>query len=454
MAAVKHIPKRRIFLWIAAILLILGIALVVFLSQGEPAPVSARPLDPSERALVERAGEAGLADASGTVRTDGGLLVEGELEGLQVSLAFPADWNGDAALFAHGYSVPGMSTAVARDIVAADPSRGILTAAYADKLAIGHSAYKKAGMGVEAGAKATLALRNLTKALGAKRVFVSGMSMGGNIVMALIEKDRDAFSGAIAACGVTGGWQTELQALIDMRAVYDAMTLGTKYELPGAHDLNRSALSPVPPSALGFATTPWRLVQMKRIAGPVETLFEDADADPRGDAARIVAVVASLTPFESDAASFLFPLTTVALGQDDLRKTFGGNVYGNAGKTYRSSVLDTADNKALNRKIARLEADPAAQRYARTWHRTQGDFDVPLVTIHNRIDALVPYRQAKQLRQAVDRAGNLNRLTQFTVPPVIKAVPGTGITGFTHCGFDPKQMAQVWSTLYAKRLGD
>ena len=59
MAAVKHIPKRRIFLWIAAILLILGIALVVFLSQGEPAPVSARPLDPSERAYV-------LLAASGT----------------------------------------------------------------------------------------------------------------------------------------------------------------------------------------------------------------------------------------------------------------------------------------------------------------------------------------------------------------------------------------------------
>lgn len=445
----RRVTGRRRRWAIGAIVLVAFFVLAVFL-LNDTGPVSARPLDRQEQAVVEQARDAGLSKASATVRSDGGLLIEGSLNGRQIALAIPDQWTGDAMLFAHGYSLPGMAVAVSRDPVAEDPSGGILEAAYADGAAIGHSAYDKAGMGVESGAKATRALRDLVKQLGAKRVFVSGKSMGGNIVMALIERQPRAFDGAISACGVTAGWESEMQALIDMRAVYHAMTADTDYALPGDQDLSRSALSPIPPRGASAVGTPWRLMQMKRIAAPIEQLFRDAAADQRGQAARIVAITASLTPFEADAASFLFPLATIALGQDDLKATFGGNVYGNVGKKYESPLLDEAENRALNARIARISADPAAVRYARQWHRAAGQFSIPLVAVHNRIDPLVPYRQAVALRERVKDAGNVANLTQFVAPPVTEAVPGTGISGYAHCGFSKQQMSSLWETLKEK----
>lgn len=424
-------------------LLPLNLAVALSACGGDPR----LPVSKSQALLATMADKAGAREIATNGLPDGGMTLGGQIKGRQFALAIPPNWNRQALLFAHGYSMPGSPVRVAVNPVSKDQTGGLMKVAYDQGFAVGHSAFDKAGIGVESGARNTLALKYFVQKIGATRIYVSGGSMGGNIVMALIERHPDEFSGALAACGVTQGWEEEIGALVDMRAVYTYFTAGTDYALPGNSDIAISALSPTPPRALGFAGTPWRLIQMKRFASPVLKLFEDAKADPHGKAAQIVARVASLTRFEPEVASFIFPLLTISFGMDDMRASFGGNVYGNKDKVYRSALLSDAQNAALNKDIQRIAADPRSQAYADAWHRTTGKFKTPLVAIHNRIDSLVPYDQAVGLGRQVAAASNQGRLIQLTFPPLTTPIPGTDAKGYAHCGFEPAQIARSWNIL-------
>jgi pimeloyl-ACP methyl ester carboxylesterase len=338
---------------------------------------------------------------------------------------------------------------VSNDPVGEDPSLGLLKLAYGQGFAVGHSAYDKAGVGVEAGAKATLRLEALLERLGATRTYVSGGSMGGSIVMTLIEQHPNAFAGALSACGVTDDWAVEIGGLIDMRAAYAYFTRGTPYALPGAQDLARSALPTLPPAGSSTAVGAFQTTQVLRLAAPILRLFADARRDPSSRAASIIRKVSSLTPFPEDPAAFVLPLVTASLGMDDIRSTFGGNVYGNRRKTYASFALTPAETLSLNRDIQRIDADTAAIAYARTWHRSDGAFKIPLVAIHNQIDPLVPHLQAEGLEARVMAQGDPRLLTLITVPPQRAPIPGSGVEGYVHCGFTPDQMAGAWSALRA-----
>ena len=408
----------------------------------------ARPAPPALKGdpFAARARAAGATDVVATAAPGGGTILDGTLEGRQFALAIPHDWNGEALLMAHGYSPPGSPVAVARDPLADDPSLGLLPRAYAEGVAVGHSAYDKAGVGVETGANNTLRLKRFLDRLGARRVYVAGGSMGGNIVMALIEDHPHEFAGAVTACGVDTGWEEEIGWLINLRAVYNYFTKGTPYALPGSHDLAVSGVGIEPPVAL--IGKPWQLVQIWRVARPVAALFKAAQARPDGPEAVLVKKIAALGETQPEPASLIIPLLTVTTGMDDMQATFGGVVAGNAGRVYRSDLLSPAENAALNRDIQRIATDPKAVAYADLWHRARGDFSTPLVTVHNAVDPLVPYAQAKTLGETVAKAGNGARLIQFTTSPVATPLPGTGLSGLTHCGFTKAQTGAAWDVLH------
>lgn len=380
---------------------------------------------------------------------DGGLLLNGKLEDRQFALAIPRNWNRQAMLFAHGYSIPGSSIRVADNPIE-DDDFGVLSTPYKQGFAVGHSAYDKSGMGVQSGVTNTYRLKRFVESLGATRVYLSGGSMGANIVIALIEKYPQDFAGALAACGVTGDWDSEIGRLVDLRAAYNHFTQGTKYELPGEKDLSRSALAT--PSSSGIlkpVASARRFLQIKRIADPVLAVFAAAEADPSGPEARIIDNIAAVTGAEKDVASFGIPLVTVALGMDDLNATFGGTVYDNTDKQYLSAHLTAEENAALNAAIQRTPpAESAAVAKAEEWHTPRGRFQVPLISIFNEIDPLVPSNiHEPQLLTAVEQAGNIERLLQRSLPPKREKVPGTDAEGYVHCGFTKKQVAQAWNDL-------
>ncbi|HEX7962289.1 MAG TPA: hypothetical protein VF493_20415, partial [Terriglobales bacterium] len=211
--------------------------------------------------------------------------------------------------------------------------------------------------------------------------------------------------------------------------------------------LDRSALPLTRPLDSDTLASLQQTIQLKRIAGPIVALFASARENPRGREAQIIARISSMTPYHADSSSFFFPLASVLLGMDDIRASFGGSPYGNMGKLYASPLLAPRERDDLNRDIQRMAADPAAQAYARTWHEATGRFTTPLVTMHNRADALVPFAQTLGLRRVAAAAGNLDHLVQFTVPSVSATIPVIGISGLKHCGFTPQQNRRLFTLI-------
>lgn len=431
---------RRLTLSLAPLLLISATAIA--------ADAPSMQLTPHQNALVEHAKGLGATDITLAAAPDGGFTLDGKLEGDQFALAFPANWQGDALLFAHGYSTPGTPLAVATDPVAKAPGSGLLGAAYAQGFAVGHSAYDKAGLGVETGVANTKRLRDFVAALGGKRIYVMGDSMGGGIVVTLLEMYPRAFAGGFARCGVVDSWQELLGRLIDMRLAYNALTKGTPYALPGEQDVRRNAIAPEPP-----AGTPDALAQMYvfgqigKVGGPPLALWAAAQKDPNGREAKIARAVTAIGGFDYDAAALAFPLVTASLGAEDMAATAGGWVYGNVGKVYTAPGLSEDELAALNRGIQRVEAAPQALAYLKQWHTATGMLSTPLVTIHNRIDSLVPYAQEEALGAAVAKAGRGRYLVQYGVPPTKAPLPIGGLEGYTHCGFDKAQTLAAWNAL-------
>ena len=409
-------------------------------------------LQPAQASFAVRASAQQATDVEVRARDDGGFTVNGRLEGDHFAMAVPANWNGQALVFAHGYSVPGSAIAVSEDPAEKDPSGGLMKGAYAQGFAVAHSDFDKAGVGVESAVENTLRLRAFLGRMGVTEAYVAGGSMGGNIVLAIIETQPTAFKGALSGCGLVDNWSDEVGLLIDLRALYNFYTRDTEYALPGEQDIRRSALSPIAPNAIGLLGDPYRLLQMKRIADPIAALFKAARETPGGREAQIIDKIASITGVTPEPASLIVPILTVSLGMDDMNATFGGFVYDNAAKIYASPLLSAEEGQRLNREIARIQADPAAVAYADRWRRSTGRFTTPLVAIHNRIDSLVPYSQFEGLIRKTEAAGNADRLLAITVPEITTPLPGTGLEGLAHCGFTPAQLGaafdalQTWTT--------
>lgn len=419
-----------------------ALAVPVTTLAAKDVPASTQP------ALVAQATRLGATDVTATLRADGGVTINGRLDGNQFALALPKGWAGNGLLYAHGYSTPGTPVAVSPDPAGKGLASGVLGEAYGQGFAVGHSAYAKDGLGVEAGTKATARLRDLLANMGGKHIYVMGDSMGGGIVVTLLEMYPKAFAGGFARCGVVASWQDLLGRLVDMRLAYNALTKGTPYALPGVQDVRHDALSSRPPAGTpDAAAQAYVFGQIAKVGMPPLALWAAAQKDPNGREARIVRAVTAIGGFDYDAASLAYPLVTAALGADDMAATARGWVHGNVGKVYAAPSLSAAENAELNRDIQRVEAAPQAIAYLRTWHTANGRLAVPLVTLHNRIDSLVPYAQEAKLAAAVAGAGRTAKLAQFTVPPTRAPLPVGGIEGYTHCGFDEPQTSAAWNAL-------
>lgn len=407
----------------------------------------AGPLTSTQTALVEKARRNGVADVVARPASGGGMTLVGTLEGDQFAVAIPAGWNGDGLVYAHGYSTPGTPVAVAEDPVAASTGGGLMRFAYEDGVAVGHSAYDKDGLGVETGTLNTKRLRDFLVKLGARRVYAAGDSMGGGIVVTLLETYPGAFAGGLARCGVVDSWKTLLGRLYDMRAAYHFLTRGTPYAIPGEQDIRRSAISSVPPPGFKGDPKAYGWAQLTKVATPVLALYAAAQKDPGGREARIVAQVAAIGGYAVDPGALAFPLLTAALGADDMAATTGGQPYGNIGKTYADPTMTAAEAKALNEGIQRVAASPAALAYLTRWHEATGRIADPLVTMHNRIDSLVPYAQETALKMTVAKAKRSANLAEYPVAPLRAPLPVGGVEAYTHCGFTPDQTKAAWHAL-------
>ncbi|WP_339346408.1 hypothetical protein [uncultured Sphingomonas sp.] len=416
---------------------ILPVILLASAAIAQQSPTAFQPTA-AQAVLQSKARAAGATGLAATAAPGGGMILNGTVEGRRFVLTLPPNWTGETVLFGQGYALPGTPPTVPADPLAKDPGGGLFHHLYAQGIASGIAAVDKNGIATETATRNTMRLRALAVKLGAKRFYAVGGSMGGNIVLSLIENHPRAFSGALAMCGVTQGWLAMVRQLADMRGAYDVLTEGTPYALPGGKDLTRSALPIVPPADGTTSGDAFREAQKTKLLSPILALFLAAEANPQGPEARIIRQVAAVGGFAPDPAALGAPISSAALGMDDIKATMGGLPIGNRDTVYAPPEMNAAEAAAFNRKMQRYDADPRAVAYAQRWHEATGRFRIPLVTVHQTIDSLVPYAQSEGLGRITAAAGNGTRLAQYAVPPTKIALPG-GLSGYTHCGFTPAQ---------------
>ena len=336
---------------------------------------------------------------------------DGSAEGSLTRVCFPADWNGDLIVYAHGYVEPRAPVVVPENLVGGTPVEDLVNAlgyAYAA------TSYRANGLVADVAVEDLVALEEMVRRTvrpDPARVFVVGVSEGGLVAALAVEREPGRYAGALAACGPIGDFVRQIDYLNDVRVVFDYLFPGV---LPG------SAIAPpeelleswettyAPAAAAAVAADPERGAELAGITGmPVEGL----------DAAALGETVASILWYN-------------VLGTADAQERLGGQAYDNADRVYAGS----SDDAALNAGVARFAADPVA-RAALARFQTSGDPSAPISIIHTTGDPIVPFFHQPRYAEKVESAGAAARLAR------------NDVERFGHCAFTSTEILAAFAAL-------
>jgi pimeloyl-ACP methyl ester carboxylesterase len=405
--------------------------------SSNPVPEEARPQDTRTfTAPVFSAAADFEAGASGTpsfkAQTGSAVATDrwtGVLNGAAYRIEVPkTGWNGKLVMYAHGYvgTTPGL-------VITTPPIRRYLID---NGYAWAASSYSKNYYDVRAGVEDTNALAlSFTKIAGEKgrelaaptKTYIIGHSMGGHITAAAIEDEafnnaanKIRYNGAVPMCGVTG--DTDL------------------FDYFAGYQLAAQALA-------GQAAYP--SAKFADIATAVRTsLFTTFSTVPTAQGLKLREVVKNLTGGERPVFTEGFANTGL---QSVVWGTFGSDGLVNGILT--KNTLDTnrfvyqldndpaltAEEVALNASIQKLTAAPDANRLRtdglRWVPKVNGEFKIPVVTIHTLGDMYVPFSMEQIYRARANAKGNGNWLVQ------------RAIRAPSHCDFTVAEQVDAFSAM-------
>jgi pimeloyl-ACP methyl ester carboxylesterase len=311
------------------------------------------------------------ADLNGTslqaAKLAGAGSLTGEVGGAQYYLEVPENWNGDLVLFAHGYVTPDVP------IEAIDPATieggkraQVLQRGYAWAV----SARSVNGFAVQEGVKATHQLRGLftSRVAAPNRVYLSSGSMGGLIMLRLLEQHPGMYAGALPVCapivGAGGFWDGAFHT----RSLFD-------YYYPGV--LGGDALNP-PDGADGNAMFGAAFDAVLSNPGPA---YELANALP------VPMPYADDVELGYTVGTQIFFGDPLLLGEIKDR-AHSDDVFDNSMTVYSG----TSDDAGLNAGIDRFASSPQARNFFDHWYTPSGDLTAPVLSIRTTRDQTVsPY---------------------------------------------------------------
>jgi hypothetical protein len=236
-----------------------------------------------------------------------------------------------------------------------------------------------------------------------RRTILHGASYGGLVGAKLVEKQfkkadgSSAYDGAFFNSGFVVGAARGHDFRVDLRAVYQYYCKN----LPRPDEPQYLLWNGLPAGAK---------VTLKDIEALVDEctgLTQGADArspQQKQNLANILGVMRFPEPLllrHMQSATFLF--------REIVERTTGGrNAFSNVGVTYKGS----SDDVALNRDVARFSADPAAVAALKADGEPSGAIAVPVISIHSINDPQVVVEVQSHYRDAVQAAGNGERLVQ------------------------------------------
>lgn len=402
-------------------------ALVVACGGGDNvAPEDVRPQDSRSftadatiTTFAPMVAEAGEADMSTSSRW------AGVLNGAMYRVEVPANWNGKLVMYAHGYAGTGAVLGVGNPSI----RRYLLQNGYAWAA----SSYSKNYYDVRAGVEDTNALalefNKIAAANGRtlaapSKLYITGHSMGGHITAAAIEDEAYAtannkvkYHGAVPMCGVVG--DTELFNEFSAMQVTDQALAG----LPS------------------YPTTKWS--EISTLA--TNTLFTKFPQVPTATGAKYLSVVKNLTggerPMFDQGIAFggSFPSAYGTFGGDGaISGILNASVTDTTAYTY-TITGDAAGSAALNASVLKLSPVADANRLRRDGLRwipqVNGEFKIPVVSIHTLGDLFVPFSMEQTYAKRTAAKGNSAWLVQ------------RAIRGASHCDFTTAEQVAAFDDM-------
>jgi len=323
----------------------------------------------------------------------------------------PANWNGDLVLYAHGYAGTGAQLFVQNPAFIRDSliAKGYAWAA---------SSYRANGYVPGTGAEDTHGLLKIFKdtvrtpdgkKLKPNRVYVYGVSMGGHIVGAMIEKWGNSFAGALPLCGVMG--DNELFDFFqDMYLVAETLagnvpivpTPADYYTNPNMGWLvTRTKLGTPFPTALTPAGTLFKQI-IENLSGGDRPVYDQGFVGPNG----------------GDFA-FNFGSAVASPGRENI-----GTIY-----QFDSDPALSPAEQQFNASIVRVPPDKQVRDKNGIFTSTasspalEAKFKIPVVTMHTLGDLFVPFSMEQIYARRAIETGSADLLVQ-------RAIRGRG-----HCEF-------------------
>ena len=362
----------------------------------------------------------------------------GVLKGAAYRVEVPANWNGKLVMYAHGYAGTGAALGVNPPSI----RRYLIQNGYAWAA----SSYSKNYYDVRAGVEDTnglaLEFNKITAAAGRTlaaptRMYITGHSMGGHITGAAIEDEaattainKVKYHGAVPMCGVMG--DTEL------------------FNQFAAMQVTAQALAGLP----SYPTDKWDEIK----AQVTSTLFTTFPSVPTATGAKYVSVLQNITggprPLFAQGLAFggSFPSAYGTFGSDGtVTGILNKNVLDTRAHTY-TITGDAAGSTALNAAVLKLNPAADANRLRRDGLRwvpvINGEFKIPVVSIHTLGDLFVPFSMQQVYQKRVAAKGNSAWLVQ------------RAIRGASHCDFTVAEQTEAfdamikWERDGIKPLGD
>jgi pimeloyl-ACP methyl ester carboxylesterase len=227
-----------------------------------------------------------------------------------------------------------------------------------------------------------------------RHTYLVGASLGGIVGALLTERYPGQYDGSLLISGVVGGSDDELTYVGDIRVLFDVAYPGV---LPGS-------LLRVP------------------VDVNVQQEIQEAQAAIQADPAKlgIIAGLARVKPEYTSTAELVQSILT-AIGfqlqgaNDLLDRTHGHTFFENRHWTYSGPVPQSLADY-VNATVARYSASADARAYVEQYGEPSGDIQVPVITLHNRWDPVVPFAHEALYASAVAARGRGSLLLQRAVP--------------------------------------
>ena len=371
---------------------------------------------------------------------------QGVLGGALYHVEVPAAWNGKLVMYAHGYAGTGNVLGVTNPTI----RRYLIQSGYAWAA----SSYSKNYYDVRAGVEDTNALAQAFNDIATKngrplptptKYFITGHSMGGHITAAAIEDEaiasaihRVKYSGAVPMCGVVG--DTELfNEFAAMQVTAQALAGVPAYPTDKFVDIKglvTSALFSTFNTTPGFPTP--SIVATPGAGAKYVSVLQNITGGPRPMFAQGLAYGQS---FPSAYGTFVAdPATPYGSVTGILNK----NVLDTTAFTYTIDG-DAAASTALNASVQKITPMTDANRLRtdglRWIPKVNGEFKIPVVSIHTLGDLFVPFSMEQVYQKRVATKGNSTFLVQ------------RAIRGISHCDFTNAEQVTAFDDMIKWEAG-